>query len=31
MSKILKNVFNIPGSCSFWDTIAEIYIDKFKD
>ena len=26
-----KNIYNIPGTCSFWDTLAEIYINKFAD
>lgn len=26
----LKNIYNIPLSCSFWDTLAQIYIDKFQ-
>ena len=24
-----KNIFNIPLSCSFWDTLAEIYLKKY--
>jgi len=27
----LKNIFNIPLSCSFWDTLAEIYLNKYKE
>lgn len=25
-----KNIFNIPLSCSFWDTLAEIYLKKYQ-
>lgn len=25
------NIFNIPLSCSFWDTVAEIYLEKYQD
>lgn len=28
MADILKNIFNIPLSCSFWDCLAEIYLKK---
>ena len=27
----MKNIYNIPLSCSFWDSLAQIYLDKFKD
>jgi len=27
----LKNIYNIPLSCSFWDTLAKIYLDKYQD
>ena len=26
----MKNIYNIPLSCSFWDSLAKIYLDKFK-
>lgn len=26
----LKNIFNIPFSCSFWDTLAEIYLKRYQ-
>lgn len=26
----LKNIYNIRSSCSFWDTLAQIYLDKYK-
>ncbi len=25
----LKNIYNIPLSCSFWDSVAQIYLNKF--
>lgn len=25
------NIFNIPLSCSFWDTVAEIYLKKYQN
>ncbi|MBP3687472.1 MAG: PD-(D/E)XK nuclease family protein [Alphaproteobacteria bacterium] len=28
MAEVLKNIFNIPLSCSFWDCLAEIYLKK---
>ncbi len=30
MSACLTNVFNIRLSCSFWDVLAQIYLDKYK-
>lgn len=27
----MKNIYNIPLSCSFWDTLAQIYLDKYKE
>lgn len=27
----LHNVFNVPLSCSFWDVIADIYINRYQD
>lgn len=29
MADILKNIFNVPVSCSFWDCLAEIYLNKY--
>ena len=26
-----KNIFNIPASCPFWESLASIYIDKFSN
>ena len=26
----LKNIYNIPLSCSFWDTLADIYLEKYQ-
>lgn len=31
MSDFLPNVFNIRFSCSFWDTLARIYLDRFRN
>ena len=30
MTSKYSNIFNIPGSCPFWETIAKIYLEKFK-
>lgn len=30
MTKILKNIYNIPTSCSFWDCLADVYLEKYK-
>ena len=27
----MKNIYNIPLSCSFWDTLAQIYLNKFEN
>ena len=27
----LKNVYNIPLSCSFWDVLADIYMSRYQD
>lgn len=27
---VLHNVYNVPLSCSFWDTLACIYLDRYK-
>lgn len=26
----MKNIYNIPLTCSFWDTLAQIYLNKFQ-
>ncbi|MBR5154665.1 MAG: PD-(D/E)XK nuclease family protein [Alphaproteobacteria bacterium] len=31
MIAMCSNVFNIPGSCPFWETIANIYLKKFSN
>ena len=30
MSATSSHLFNIPLSCSFWDTLAKLYIDKYQ-
>lgn len=30
MSATSSHLFNIPLSCSFWDTLAKVYIDKYR-
>lgn len=31
MSDFLPNVFNVRLSCSFWDTLARLYLERFRD
>ena len=28
--KLFNNIHNIPSSCPFWESLAEIYLDKFQ-
>ena len=29
--KFIDNIYNIPGSCPFWDSLAEIYLNEFQN